>query len=146
MAEPDELLRRLLSDEDSAKRFFELASSVMAGQNGGSSDQTAQKQDPSPPSAPDLTSILGNLAGGAPNETAPDPSVSSSPLASLLAFMPQLLQALSGNTSALQSDRVTLIRALQPYMPQGKSDSIERALRMATLTVVARDILRALGR
>ena len=146
MTEPDELLRRLLSDEDSAKRFFELASSVMAGQNGGSSDQTAQKQAPPPPSAPDLASVLGNLAGGTPNETAPDHTASGSPLAGLLAFMPQLLQALSGNTSALQSDRVALIRALQPYMPQGKSDSIERALRMATLTVVARDILRALGR
>lgn len=146
MTEPDERLRRLLSDEESVKRFFELASSVMAGQNGGSSDQTTQKQDPTPRSEPDLASVLGNLTGSSRDESAPDASASASPLTSLLAFMPQLLQALSGNTSALQSDRVALLRALQPYMPQGKNDSIERALRMATLTVVARDILRTFGR
>ena len=153
MAELDERLSRLISDEDSMKRVLELASAVMAGQNGSSSQenpsQTPPKQTSSietPPASPDLASVLSFLGANTSNARQQADSDASSATAGLMELLPQLLQALSGNTSSLQGDRVNLIRAMQPYMSEGRADSIERAVRMANLTKVAKDFLKLMGR
>lgn len=153
MAELDERLSRLISDEDNMKRVLELASAVIAGQNGSSSQEKPSQNPPNqasgaatPPDSPDLTSVLGFL--GANNSTTgqQNDSGSSSATTGLIELLPQLLQALSGNTSSLQGDRVNLIRAMQPYMSESRAGSIERAVRMANLTKVAKDFLKLMGR
>lgn len=148
MAELDERLSRLISDEDSMKRVFELASAVMAGQNGSSSQTVSQPQEPvrDTPKSPNLDSVLGalNASDHSTNESTGNGSASS--MAGLLGIMPQLLQALSGDASLLQNDRVNLIRAMQPYMSENKAGNIERAMRMANMTKVAKDVLKLFGR
>ncbi len=141
MAELDERLRHLVSDDDSMKQVLELASAVMSGQSSRSSTefQTQQTSDP----GPDLSSVLGLLTDSDPQKSA---GTGNASVSALLGIMPQLIQALSGDTSMLQNDRVNLVRAVQPYLPQSKAGSIERAMRMANLTKIAKDILRLLGR
>ncbi len=152
MAELDERLNRLISDEDSMKRILELASAVMSGQNGSSSQtappQATPKQEPvnEPFQTPDLSSVLGALGSTGASADPDTGTGNTSSMANLLGIMPQLFQALSGDTSLLQNDRVNLIRAMQPYMSQNKAGNIERAMRMANLTKVAKDVLKLLGR
>lgn len=153
MAELDERLSRLLSDENGMKRLLELASGVMAGQDDSSSQNTQPQHQPmqtegtaSPPPAPDLSSVLNFLNQGGsgakqPPETEP-PSITSG----IMELLPELLQALSGNATLLQGDRVNLIRAIQPYMSEARAGNIDRAVRMANLTKVARDFLKLMGR
>ena len=130
MAELDERLSRLLSDGDSMKQVIELASAFMSGQKGSSSQTQEQYKNQ-------------NLDSQKDEHEDTDAAPSGMDLFSML---PLLLQAFSGDTSRLQSDRVNLIRAMQPYMSQNKAGNIERAMRMASLTIVAKDVLKRLGR
>lgn len=150
MAEIDERLSRLISDEDSIKRVLELASSVISGQSGSSSQAVKQpnEQTEVPKNTanyqPDLSSVLGAFSSTASDKNTNDGNNGS--VSNLLSIMPLLLQAMSGDTSLLQNDRINLIRAMRPYMSQQKADNIERAMRMASMTKVAKDILKLLGR
>jgi hypothetical protein len=90
-----------------------------------------------------LSSVLHSLTDSDPQRTK---SSDTSSVSALLGIMPQLLQALSGDTSLLQNDRVNLVRAVQPYLPQDKAENIDRAMRMANLTKLAKDVLKLLGR
>ena len=141
MAELDERLRHLISDNDSMKQVLELASAVMSGQSSRSSTDTPKTN--SSDSGPDLSSVLYSLTDSDPQRTT---SNDTSSVSALLGIMPQLLQALSGDTSMLQNDRVNLVRAVQPYLPQDKAENIDRAMRMANLTKLAKDVLKLLGR
>ena len=141
MAELDERLRRLISDNDSMKQVLELASAVMSGQSSRSSTDTPKSNNSD--SGPDLSSVLHLLTDSDSQRTK---SSDTSSVSALLGIMPQLLQALSGDTSMLQNDRVNLVRAVQPYLPQDKAENIDRAMRMANLTKLAKDVLKLLGR
>lgn len=141
MAELDERLRRLISDNDSMKQVLELASAVMSGQSSRSSTDTPKSNNSD--SGPDLSSVLHSLTDSDSQRTK---SSDTSSVSALLGIMPQLLQALSGDTSMLQNDRVNLVRAVQPYLPQDKAENIDRAMRMANLTKLAKDVLKLLGR
>ena len=141
MAELDERLRRLISDNDSMKQVLELASAVMSGQSSRSSTDTTKSNNSD--SGPDLSSVLHSLTDSDSQRTK---SSDTSSVSALLGIMPQLLQALSGDTSMLQNDRVNLVRAVQPYLPQDKAENIDRAMRMANLTKLAKDVLKLLGR
>ena len=141
MAELDERLRHLISDNDSMKQVLELASAVMSGQSSRSSTDTPKSNNSD--SGPDLSSVLHSLTDSDSQRTK---SSDTSSVSALLGIMPQLLQALSGDTSMLQNDRVNLVRAVQPYLPQDKAENIDRAMRMANLTKLAKDVLKLLGR
>ena len=141
MAELDERLRRLISDNDSMKQVLELASAVMSGQSSRSSTDTPKSNNSD--SGPDLSSVLHSLTDSDSQRTK---SSDTSSVSALLGIMPQLLQALSGDTSMLQNDRVNLVGAVQPYLPQDKAENIDRAMRMANLTKLAKDVLKLLGR
>ena len=141
MAAFDERLSRLISDDDSMKQVLELASAVMSGQSSCSSTDSPKQETAVP--EPDLSSVLGALSSSDPESSESAGNTSAS---AILGIMPQLLQALSGDTSMLQNDRINLVRAIQPYLPQTKAGSIERAVRMANLTKVAKDVLKLLGR
>lgn len=141
MAELDERLSRLISDDDSMKQVLELASAVMSGQSSRSSTEPPNQQAST--SEPDFSSVLGTLTGSDPQNAESTGNTSAS---AILGIMPQLLQALSGDTSMLQNDRINLVRAMQPYLSQTKAGSIERAVRMANLTKVTKDVLKLLGR
>ena len=130
MAELDERLSRLLSDGDSMKQVIELASAFMSGQKGSSSQTQEQYKNQNLDSQKDEHEDTDAAPSGM----------------DLFGMLPLLLQAFSGDTSRLQSDRVNLIRAMQPYMSQNKAGNIERAMRMASLTIVAKDVLKRLGR
>lgn len=153
MAELDERLSRLISDEDSMKRVLELASAVMANQNGGSSQENLSQNPPGQvneaagsPTPPDLTSVLRFLGTGTTSQSQQNDAGSASATAGLIELLPQLFQALSGNTSSLQGDRINLIRAMQPYMSESRAENIDRAVRMASLTKIAKDFLKLMGR
>lgn len=166
MADLDERLNRLISDEDSMKRVLELASAVMAQRGSASSKtepaETAAKEgeiiDPPPP---DLASVLASLGAGSgdpagtgeqENDPGADPAGESpgtggkDRTAAFAAVLPELLQALSGKGNLLNGERVNLIKAMKPYMAEKRLGSLDRAMKMANVTKAAKDVLRLLGR
>lgn len=164
MADLDERLNRLISDEGSMKRVLELASAVM-GQKGTasskaeSSDPPAKEGEIIDPPPPDLSSVLAALGAGgggdaAEDETAFGPSdaaagpetAATGKAAAVSSILPELLQVMSGKGNLLKSDRVNLIKAMQPYMTEKRVGSVTRAMKMANFAKVAKDALRLLGR
>lgn len=153
MAQLDERLSHLFSDEDSMKQILEMASAVMARKNGSSSPETpprgAAKQennDSGTSSELDLASILNVLGNGHTNAEQSSSQANTTAATDLTNMLPQLLQVFSGNASLLQGERVNLVRAIQPYMSQNRVGNIDRAMRMANLTKAALDVLKLLGR
>lgn len=144
MAELDERLSRLLSDGDSMKQVIELASAFMAGQKGSSSQIEENPKESSKNPALDFVANILESTGTKNDEQ--EKAGNSAPGSDIFSLFPLLLQAFSGDTSRLQSNRVNLIRAIQPYMSQNQAGNIDRAIRMASLTIIAKDLLKHLGR
>ena len=165
MAELDDRLKRLVSDEHSMKRVLDMASAIMAQRN-------AAHAAPEPPAEPaaqsDMTSILAALlqqqkgegsanaepaAGTAKAEEPPgtathaeDPGGKKNATAAFAEALPQLMQALSGNGDLVKSERLNLIKAMKPYLSETRIGSLDRALRMANVTKAAKSALHILGR
>lgn len=165
MAELDDRLKRLVSDENSMKRVLDMASAIMAQRN-------AAHAAPEPPAEPaaqsDMTSILAALlqqqkgegsanaesaAGTAKAENPPgtpihteDSGEKKNTTAAFAEALPQLMQALSGNADLVKSERLNLIKAMKPYLSETRIGSLDRALRMANVTKAAKSALHILGR
>ena len=160
MAELDDRLKRLVSDEQSMKRVLDLASVIMDRKAAApSAPKPEPKQDPPPDMASLLSSLLdqgGGATGGRPSEPKPEtpggeraaPAQESGPdqTAALAAVLPQLLQALSGNGNLVKSERANLIRAMTPYLSEGRIGSLDRAMRMANVAKAVKSALHDLGR
>ena len=150
MADLAERLSQLLSDPAAMERLTELARAIQTRQN--SADPAAVT--PNEPSAetaenPPLAAVLSNLLSAQPAseepQTAPQdaPSATASPLLTLL---PQIMQALSGNGDFVKRERVNLLQAMRPYLKSRRTDSIERAIKMANITKAATLAMHELGR
>jgi hypothetical protein len=70
-------------------------------------------------------------------------AASTSPLVALL---PQLMQAMSGQGNLIKSERVNLIQAMRPYLKENRLQSIDRAIKMANVTKAATSAIHLLGR
>ncbi len=154
MADLNERLERLLSDQDSMQRVLEMAKTILA-QRDSVGEEPVQEPLPEPePAKPDLSALLSGLLSQTPPPTqaedVPSSSAASnaSPLgaAALAAILPQLMQAMSGQGDLVKQERAALVRAMRPYLKSNRGSSIERALRMANMTKAATNALHTLGR
>ncbi len=160
MADLNERLDRLISDQDSMKRVLDMARTILAQRDSpgtASAEEASVVPEPSAApdnSGPDLTSLLSGLLGQqSAGQTPPEEAVGSSqttasPLggAALAAILPQLMQAMSGQGDLVRQERANLVRAMQPYLKDSRGSSIERALRMANMAKAATNALHTLGR
>ena len=133
MAQLEEKLGALLSDEEGRQRFLQLAS--MLSGNGGASS-------PSPDADSD-----SQAANNTEEEAyAPPPDKAADKAGMILEVLPRLLSALSGSGEGLDEKKLNLIRALSPYLNTQRSRYIDRAIRMASMAKAAKDTLGMLGR
>ena len=133
MAQLEEKLGALLSDEEGRQRFLQLAS--MLSGNGGASS-------PSPDADSD-----SQAANNTEEEAyAPSPDKAADKAGMILEVLPRLLSALSGSGEGLDEKKLNLIRALSPYLNTQRSRYIDRAIRMASMAKAAKDTLGMLGR
>ena len=164
MADLDERLNQLISDQESMKKVLEMAKAILA-QRDSANPAPAEEAPPVPAPAPqpasavpeqDLSAMLEALMARQTETSAPSsdaapaepmsPSEGSQSLAPLAAVLPQLMQALSGNGNFIKSERVNLLRAMRPYLKESRSGSIDRALKMANVTKAATSAMHLLGR
>lgn len=150
MADLDERLSQLLSDPAAMERLTELARTLQTRQN--SANPAAPTQEPpAPPSQEDtpLTAVLSNLLSG---EQPPDTQqtvpqdANAPPISPLVSLLPQIMQAVSGNGDFVKRERVNLLQAMRPYLKDRRSDSIDRAIKMANITKAATLAMHELGR
>lgn len=155
MADLNDRLDRLISDQESMRKVLEMAKTILAQRDSAASVSASDPptKTEEAPQAPDLSSLLSDLvreqtASSSQPENAT--TVQSQPqaqgLSALAAILPQLMQAMSGQGNLVKQERVTLLRAMRPYLKDSRSDSIERALRMANMTKAASAALHTLGR
>ncbi len=156
MADLNERLDRLISDQDSMKRVLEMARTILAqrdSQGSGSAEESPPHPEPEN-DTPDLSALLSGLLGQTgtqpqmEQEPAPQSEPSASPLgaAALAAVLPQLMQAMSGQSDLVKQERAALVRAVRPYLKSDRGSSVERALRMANMAKAATNALHTLGR
>lgn len=163
MADLDERLNQLISDQESMKKVLAMAKAILAQRDSATPEPAQpaavpQPQEPAPadPAAPDVASMLAAIMANSqkgpqapPSEAAAAPPVfsaeggSASPLAAML---PQLMQIMSGNGNLVRSERVNLLQAMRPYLKESRLGSIDRALKMANVTKAATSAMHLLGR
>lgn len=154
MADLDERLDQLITDQESMRKVLEMAKTILA-QRDSAEPASAIEPEPATPGttpAPELSSLLSNLMSQQPTPTPPENMAAAQPqqplqgMSALAAVLPQLMQAMSGQSDLVKQERVTLLRAMRPYMKDTRLGSIDRALRMANMTKAATAALHALGR
>lgn len=168
MAELDDRLKRLVSDDQSMKKVLDMASAIMAQRSAAHAEPEKKEEKAAEPDmASMLASILQQQKGESkaePNaentnsqkttaDTADSKNASSAQqpeqkntVSALAEALPQLMQALSGNGELIEGDRLNLIKAMKPYLSDKRLGSIDRALRMANVTKAAKSALHILGR
>ena len=128
------------------RRALEMAGSLLGKNGPDSGDQ------PSEAGTPDLGKLLEAMMD---QKQADDRTVGSDPppeqsgdpkLAAVLAALPQIMDAMSGNADLVKAEKVNLVRAIKPYLPGEHASSIDRAIRLANVTKAAKNALRLLGR
>lgn len=131
MAQLEERLSSLLSDDEGRQQIIKLASML-----GGSSsaEQTNTESSETSQTEP-LDSPSGNTTATQNNDKT----------SAIFSILPSILQAMSGNGDGLDSKKVNLIRAISPYISSARSEYIDRAIRMASIAKIARDSLGNLG-
>ena len=155
MADLDERLDRLITDQESMRKVLEMAKTILA-QRDSTEPESATEPEPTAQgtvSEPDLSSLLSTIMSQpASQSTQPENSPAGASqqnpqgVSALAAVLPQLLQAMSGQSDLIKQERVTLLRAMRPYLKDTRLNSIDRALKMANMTKAATAALHALGR
>lgn len=155
MADLDERLDRLITDQESMRKVVEMAKTILAQRDsaGPASANEPAQNEPETAAAPDLSSLLSTIMSqqAPPSqqpESAPagDPQQAPQGVSALAAVLPQLMQAMSGQGNLVKQERVTLLRAMRPYLKDTRLGSIDRALKMANMTKAATAALHTLGR
>ena len=140
---------RTALDGDLLDRIREMADH--ASDSGASSEGERKNGD----GAPDLSKLLEALMAQKADAEQPEPepaarqtaTAGSGPnLSALMAALPQLMDAMSGNADLVKPEKVNLVRAIQPYLPGEQAGSIDRIIRIANMTKAAKNALRLLGR
>lgn len=155
MADLDDRLDRLISDQESMRKVLETAKTILAQRDSAASVSVSDPptKAEAPPQSPDLSSLLSTImdqqaAVQSQKEglDAPEPQTQAQGMPALAAILPQLMQAMSGQGNLVKQERVTLLRAMRPYLKDTRLSSIDRALRMANMTKAATAALHTLGR
>lgn len=82
-----------------------------------------------------------------PNTSEPaGASQAQSPLGNIATLLPIIVQAFSGSSGLIKPEKLNLVNAIKPYMNDDRSESIDRAIKMATVAQAAKSALSALGR
>ncbi|MBR5265463.1 MAG: hypothetical protein IKV63_02495 [Clostridia bacterium] len=142
-------LDSILNDPEKMKAAFEMASKIV-GQNGASSPppnidsnalaDTLQKMK----SSGALDNILSSLSGkqGEKAESVSDEPEKKNSFADML---PGILQMMGGSAN-VNSDRANLLRAIKPYVNEGRSGNIDRAVNMAGMAKSAKNAIKGFRR
>lgn len=156
MADLDERLDRLIADQESMRKVLDMAKTILAQRDSAASASATEPVPPSDASAsgPELSSLLSTVLGQQDaSATKPDTSgveqqsqASLQGIPALAAILPQLMQAMSGQGNLIKQERITLLRAMRPYLKDTRLTSIDRAVRMANMTKAATAALHVLGR
>ena len=148
MADLDERLSQLLADPAAMERLTELARAIQSRQNSADPEAAAETPSPpTPPEAPPLTDVLSNLLNSEDTPAQPSaPETQTAPLSPLVSVLPQIMQAVSGNGDFVKRERVNLLQAMRPYLKNRRTDSIDRAIKMANITKAATHAMHELGR
>lgn len=139
----------------SSERDGASASSPPSGGQPGSSAPLPSNEE----LAMRLASMFSSTSSGSGNNTPPPPGNSSASgstdnadqgqpfgLGSLATVLPPLLQALSGRSDLVKPEKLNLVRAIKPYLSDGRSPGVDRAIRMANVALAAKSALSLLGR
>lgn len=156
MTDLDERLDRLISDQESMRKVLDMAKTLLTQRDSAEPASVAEpaSETVSATSAPEFSTLLSAVLNQqstptAPSDTPPNEQQSQAALQgmpALAAVLPQLLQAMSGQGDLVKQERVTLLRAMRPYLKDTRLNSIDRALRMANMTKAATAAIHALGR
>ena len=156
MADLDERLDRLIADQESMRKVLDMAKTILAQRDSAASESATEPAPPSDTfaSGPELSSLLSTVLGQQDaSATKPDTSGVEQPsqaslqgIPALAAILPQLMQAMSGQGNLIKQERITLLRAMRPYLKDTRLTSIDRAVRMANMTKAATAALHVLGR
>ena len=152
MADLDERLNQLLSDQDTVNRILELAKLIQAQWDSQNPEPVKPPQTPLQQTAePDLSALLTAVMSSHDTQSPPQsntaPTIDSNTFPSpLVALLPQLMQAMSGQGNLIKSERVNLIQAMRPYLKENRLQSIDRAIKMANVTKAATSAIHLLGR
>ena len=142
-------LDSILNAPEKMKAAFEMASKIV-GQNGTSSPppdidsnalaDTLQKMK----SSGALDNILSSLSGkqGEKTESVSDEPEKKNSFADML---PGILQMMGGSAN-VNSDRANLLRAIKPYVNEGRSGNIDRAVNMAGMAKSAKNAIKGFRR
>lgn len=89
-----------------------------------------------------------STTGAASNTTSNDPvgQGQNFSLGNLASILPPLMQALSGRNDLVKPEKLNLVRAIKPYLSDGRSPGVDRAIRMANVAMAAKSALSLLGR
>ena len=140
MAELGEVLKQLFESGDGLSQVLEAAESLWqqngqnhpACQDDASENQTDSTYDCLGPLIEALHSRKTESAGDAQGRSGN--GASGSPISAL----PQLLLAFSGKSSYIDQKRLNLVSAIKPYMTAERADNVDRAIKMANMTVAAK--------
>lgn len=154
MADLDDKLDRLISDQESMRKVLEMAKTILAQRDSAASASAADipTATETSPQMPDLSALLSNIIGQQEAQPSSDTAASREPplspqgMLALAVILPQIMQAVSGQGDLVKQERVTLLRAMRPYLKDNRLSSIDRALRMANVTKAATAALHTLGR
>ena len=131
MAQLEERLSNLLSDDEGRQQILRLASMLSGSSSSGQNDQQTQAEP------------FVSESSSENNHTEPN---ANDKMSAVFAALPNLLQAMSGSGNGLDSKKVNLVRAISPYISSSRGEYIDRAIRMASIAKAARDTLGILGR
>lgn len=124
------------------RRALEMAGSLL----GKSPPDGGQTEAAAPDLAKLLEAMMDQKQASAPEPEAPKAEPTDNRMAAVLAALPQLMEAVSGNVDLVKPEKVNLVRAIKPYLPGDRAGSIDRAIRIANVTKAAKNALRLLGR
>lgn len=147
----DDKFNALLNDPEKMKAAFEMASKIV-GQTGTpapslNTDELAGTLKKMKDSGA-LDNLLSNLSASsssAPSEESRSaaPSDEAQSKSSLSAMLPNLLQMMGGGT-AVNSDKANLLKAIKPYVNEGRAGNIDRAVNVANMAKNAKSMLGGL--
>ena len=63
-----------------------------------------------------------------------------------LSMLPEIMQALSGDKTYIDENKLNLIKAIKPYMASERAGEIDRAIKMANTAKAAKNILGMINR
>lgn len=117
MSEIEDMINNVLSNPDQMEKLTGLAKSLMG---------SPSAQDTPAQSSPDLSGLIGSLTSGGSPDFGFDPA--------MLAKLTQLMNSDNENNRHEQA----LLEAMKPYLSEKRRGKMDKAMRIAKLTRIAK--------